>query len=98
MAGSGHTNHLSRKRIIDNVEECKSGGTPEAPGEEETTVASRADDAHRILSQPVKARKKRRKKPWGQETIQVVLLGTILIGGIAAIIGLRYAAEMFAVN
>ncbi len=98
MASSGHTSTLSRKRIRANVQERKKGDTPETPPEEETTVASRADDAQHILSQPVKAAKKRRKKPWGQETIQVVLLGAMLIGGIAAILGLRYLAEMVGVN
>ncbi len=96
MASSGHANYLSRKRIIDNVEECKTVGTPEASVEED--VASRNDDAERILSKPVKAGEKRRKKRWGREATQVVLLGSVLIGGIAAIIGLRYLAEMFGFN
>ncbi len=96
MASSGHANYLSRKRIIDNVEECKSGRTPEAPGEEEMWD----DDARRILSQPVKAKAKinRRKKPQGSSTTQLGLLSAIVIGGIAVIIGLRYLAEMFGFN
>ena len=96
MASSGHANYLSRKRIIDNVEERKSGGTPEAPGEEEMWD----DDARRILSQPVKAKagKNRRKKPQSRLTTHIGLLGAIVIGGIAVIIGLRYLAEMFGVN
>ena len=96
MASSEHANYLSRKRIIDNVEECKSGRTPDTPGEEEIW----ADDAQRILSQPVKAKagKNRRKKPQGSSTAQLGLLSAIVIGGIAVIIGLRYLAEMFGVN
>jgi len=100
MASSGHVNYMSRRRIIDNVEMCKSGGTPNVPGEEKSTVPSQTDDAQRILSQPgkAKARKKRRKKPHGRSATQVVLLGSIVIGGIAVIIGLRYLAEMYGVN
>ncbi len=100
MASSGHVNYLSRRRIIDNVEMCKSGGTPNVPGEEKSTVPSQTDDAQRILSQPgkAKARKKRRKKPHGRSVIQVVVLGAIGVGGIAVIIGLRNVAEIFGVN
>ncbi len=105
MASSEQTSTQRRKRIRANVgrtranmQERKKGDTPEAPPEEETTVALRADDAQRILSQPVNAGKKRRKKPWSHQTTQVVLVGAILIGGIAAIIGLRYLAEMVGVN
>ena len=105
MASSEHTSTLNRKRLRANVkrtranvQERKKGDTPEAPPEEETTVASQADDAQRILSKPVKAGEKRRKKRWGRSTTQVALLGAILIGGIAAIIGLRYLAEMVGVN
>ncbi len=76
MASSGHTSYLSRKRIIDNVEECESDRTPEASPEEETTVASRDKDAQRI------------KKPWSREATQAVVLGAILFGGLAAFIGL----------
>ncbi len=43
MVSSGHTSTLSRKRIRANGQERKNGDTPEAPPEEETTVASRAD-------------------------------------------------------
>ena len=96
MASSGHANYLSLKRIIDNVEECKTVGTPEASVEED--VASRNDDAERILSNPVKAGKQRRKKRWGREATQVAVLGVVVIGGIAAIIGLRYLAEMVGDN
>ena len=60
--------------------------------------AARNEDAQRILSQPVKAGEKRRKKPQSQQTTRVILLGAILIGGIAAILGLRYLAEMVGVN
>ncbi len=105
MASSGQTSTQKRNRIRANVkrtranvQERKKGDTPEAPPEEETTVALRADDAQRILSQPVKAGKKRRKKPQSQQTTRVILLGAILIGGIAAILGLRYLAEMVGVN
>ena len=55
-------------------------------------------DAQRILSQPVKAGGKRRKKRWGRSMTQIALLGAIVFGGIAAIIGLRYLAEMVGVN
>ena len=96
MASSGLSSSLSRKRILANAQDRKTGGTPEASVEED--VASRADDAERIPSKPVKAGQKRRKKRWGQEATLVVLLGAILIGGIAAIVGLRYLAETFAVN
>ena len=105
MASSGQTSTQRRNRIRANVgrtranvQERKKGDTPEAPPEEETNVALRADDAQRILSQPVKAGKKRRKKPQSQQTTRVILLGAILIGGIAAILGLRYLAEMVGVN
>ena len=105
MASSGHTstqrrNHIRAnvRRTRANVQERKKGDTPEALPEEETTVTSRADDAQRILSQPVNAGKKRRKKPWSHKTTQVVLVGAIFVGGIAAILGLRYLAEMVGVN
>ena len=93
MASSGHAKQLSRNRIIANVQERKTGRTPEAPGEEEMWD----DDARRILSQPVKAKakKNRRKKPQGGSTTQLGLLSAIVIGGIAVIIGLRHLAEMF---
>ena len=105
MASSEQTSTQRRKRIRANVgrtranmQERKKGDTPEAPPEEETTVALRADDAQRILSQPVKAGEKRRRKRWGRLMTQVALLGAIMFGGIAAIIGLRYLAEMVGVN
>ena len=88
MALFGHASYLSLKRIIDNVEECKSERTHEASPEEETTVASRDDEAQPILSEPVKANKNRRKKPWSQEAIQAALLGAVLFVGIVAFIGL----------
>ncbi len=98
MASSGHTSTLSHKRIRAIVRERKKRDIPETLPREATTVASRADDAQRNLSQPVKAGEKRRKKPWRQETIQVVLLGAVVIGAIAAILGLRYLAKMVGVN
>ncbi len=96
MASSGLSSSLSRKRILANMQDRKTGGTPEASVEED--VASRADDAERIPSKPVKAGQKRRKKRWGREATQVVLLGAVVIGGIAAIVGLRYLAEMVSGN
>ncbi len=98
MASSAKISSLSRKRILAYAQVLKTGQTPEAPAEEVTDVALRADDAERMLSQPVKAGKKRRKKRWGQGTTQVVLLAAIGIGGIAAIIGLRYLSEALGVN
>ncbi len=98
MASSAKISSLSRKRILAYAQVLKTGQTPEAPAEEVTDVASRADDAERILSKPAKAGTKRRKKRWGQEATQVVLLGAVVIGGIAAILGLRYLSEMVGNN
>ncbi len=98
MASSAKISSLSRKRILVNAQVRKTGGTPETPAEEDTDVAARNEDAARILSQPVKAGKKRRKKRWGQEATQVVLLGAVVIAAIAAILGLRYLSEMVGNN
>ena len=99
MASSGNSKAQTRRRILANVQDRKKGNLPEAPPEEDTTVASRAEDAKRVLSQPVKAgRRKKRGKPKGKSATQVGLLGAIVVGGIAAIIGLRYLAEAFGVN
>lgn len=88
---------MARKRILANAQTRKSGGTPEAPAEED---AARNADVERILSKRVKGRgnKTRRKKPRGQSTTQVVVLAIIGITGIAAIIGLRYLGEAFGIN
>ncbi len=98
MASSGPASSLSRKRIFANVQDRKTDGTPEASVEEDTDVASQADDAQRMLSQPVMAGQKRRKKRWSQEATQVVLLGAVVIAGIAGILGLRYLSEMVGNN
>ncbi len=100
MTLSERTNTLSRA----NVHEPKKRDTPETSPEEETTVASWADvgeilgaNAHKSPpSEPVKAEKYRRKKPWSQQTIQAIVLGVLIIAGIAAVIGLRYLLETFA--
>ena len=94
MVSSGQTSSLSRKRILANAQVRNTGGTPEAPAEEDADVAARNEDAERIRSKSVTTGKKRRKKRWGRSTTQVVLLAAIGIGGIAAILGLRYVAEM----
>ncbi len=99
MTLSERTSTLSRA----NVQEPEQGDTPETPPEEETTVASWAEvaeilgaDAHKSPpSEPVKAKKNRRKKPWSQQTIQAIVLGVLMIAGIAAVIGLRYLSETF---
>ena len=100
MASSAKISSLSRKRILANAQVLKTGQTPEAPAEEDTDVAARNEDAVRILSKPVKGRgkKTRRKEPRGRSVTQVVLLAAIGIGGIAAIIGLRYLSEALGVN
>ena len=98
MASSAKISSLSRKRILANAQVRKTGTTLEAPAEEDTDVAARNEDAERILSKPVKAGKKRRKKRWGQGATQVVLLGAVVIAGIAAILGLRYLSEMVGNN
>ncbi len=98
MASSAKISSLSRKRILANAQVRKTGQTLEAPAEEDTDVAARNEDAERILSKPVKAGKKRRKKRWSQEATQVVLLGAVVIGGIAAILGMRYLSEMVGNN
>ncbi len=99
MTLSERTNSLGRT----NVQEPKQGDTPETSREEETTVASWADvaeilgaNAHKSPpSEPVKAEKYRRKKRWSQQTIQAIVLGVLMIAGIAAVIGLRYLSETF---
>jgi hypothetical protein len=100
MASSGHTSHLSRARIIANVQDRKTPKIPEALTEEDAHVAARNEDAQRILSKPVKAKPKktRRRKHQRDSVAQVLLLGTIVIGGISAIIGLRYLAETFGIR
>ncbi len=99
MTLSERTNTLGRA----NVQEPKKGDTPETSPEEETTVASWADVAE-ILdanaqksppSEPVKAEKYRRKKPWSRHTIQAIVLSVLMIAGIAAVIGLRYLSVTF---
>ncbi len=89
---------MSRQRIRANAQDRRTGETPQTP--EEDAAAARNEAAERILSKPVKSRgkKSRRKKPRGRWTTQVVLLAIIGIGGIAAIIGLRYLSEAFGVN
>ena len=81
-----------------NVQEPKKGDTPEMSPEEEAAVASRADDAQPILSEPIKTIKYKRKKPWSQQSIQAIVLGALLIAGIAALIGVRYLTETFGAN
>ncbi len=104
MASSGSASVLSRKRILANAQASaqarKTGGTPEVPAEEDAEAAARNENAERILSKPVKGRSKktRRKKPRGRSMTQVILLAVIGIGGIAAIIGLRYLSEALGVN
>ncbi len=95
MASSGSANSLSRKRILANVQDRRTGTQPE-----EDAAAARNEAAERILSKPVKSktRKSRVKKPKGRSATQVVILAIIGISGIAAIIGLRYLAEAFGVN
>ena len=99
MDSSGPATSLSRKRILANVQDRRTGETPQAP-EEDDDAAARNETAERILSKPVhgKAKKTRRKKPRGRSTTQIVVLAIIGITGIAAIIGLRYLAEAFGVN
>ena len=96
MASSRQTSSLSRRQILANVQDRKTGGTPEVPAEEDAEAAARNENAERILSKPVKGRgkKTRRKKPRGRSVTQVVLLAIIGIGGIAVILGLRYLFEM----
>ena len=100
MASSGPASSIARRRILANAQNRKSGGTSEAPAEEDAEVAARNAEAERILSKRVKVRsnKTRRKKPRGKSTTQVVLLAIIGIAGIAAIIGLRYLSEALGVN
>ncbi len=100
MASSGPASSLSRKRILANAQDRRTGEIPEAPAEEDAEAAARNAAAVRILSKPVKSRgkKSRRKKPRGRWTTQVVLLAIIGIGGIAAIIGLRYLSEAIGVT
>ena len=101
MASSGPAKSLSRKRILANVQDRRTGDAPEAPTEEDAAAAAaRNEAAERILSSPVKSKSKksRARKPQGRSTTQVVVLAIIGIGGIAAIIGLRYLAEAFGVN
>ena len=102
MTLSERTNTLSRA----NVQEPKKGDTPETLPEEETAVVSWADvaeildaNAHKSPpSEPVKVEKYRRKKPWSQQKIQAIVLGVLMIAGIAAVIGLRYLSETFVAN
>ncbi len=91
---------MSRKRILANVQDRRTGEAPEAPPEEDAAAAARNEAAGRILSSPVKSKSKksRARKPQGRSTTQIVVLAIIGIGGIAAIIGLRYLGEAFGVN
>ena len=98
MASSAKISSLSRKRILANAQVRKTGQTPEAPAEEDTDVAAKNEDAERMPSQPVKGKKTKRKKSPGRSTTQIVLLAVIGIGGIAAIIALRYLSEAVGVN
>jgi hypothetical protein len=100
MASSGPASSISRKRILANAQVRKTGGPPEAPGEDDAEVAAQNENAERILSKPIKGKGRRikAKKPKIRSTTQVVMLGAIVITGIAAIIGLRYLAEAFGVN
>ena len=99
MASSAKISSMSRQRILANAQDRRTGETPEAPREDAAAVA-RNEAAESILSKPIKGRgkKSRRKKRWGQEATQVVLLGAVVIGGIAAILGLRYLSEMVGNN
>ncbi len=101
MASSASTSSMARQRIRANTQGRKSSAEIAAEAEEEAKVAEQNAAAERILSQSVKAghpTKKRRAKPERKSTAQIGLLAAIVIGGIAAIIGLRYLAEMFAAN
>ncbi len=102
MTLSERTSNPSRA----DVQEPEQGDTPEASPGEGMTDASWADVAE-ILgakahesppSEPVKAEKRRRKKPWSQQTIQAIVLGVLMIAGIAAVIGIRYLSKFIAAN
>ncbi len=100
MASSASTSSMTRKRILANTQDRKSSTEIAVEAEEEAKVAEQNAAAERILSKQVKAGepKKQRAKPKAKSTAQVGLLAAIFIGGIAAIIGLRYLAEMLGVN
>ena len=102
MASSASTSSIARRRILANTQDRKSGADPALTAEEEAKIAEQNAAAERILSQQVKSGqpKKRRAKPKRKRksTAQIGLLAAIGIGGIAAIIGLRYLAEMTGVN
>ena len=96
MASTASSKALARKRIRANTQGRK--GTPEAPTEEDTAAAAKAEEAERILSKRVKVEPKRRKPKKGRSLAQVGVLGAIVIAGIAAILALRKVAEMSGVN
>ena len=99
MASAASNKALTRKRILANVQDRKKTDTPDVSAEEDAKTAAQESAAERILCQPVKAaRKKRRKPPKGRSVAQITLLGAIVIAGIAAIIVLRNVAEMSGVN
>ena len=104
MASSTKISSVRRQRILANAQAKaqahKTSETPEVPAEEDTNVATRDANSERILSKPVtgKSKKSRRKKSPGRSTTQIVLLAVIGIGGIAAIIALRYLSEAVGVN
>lgn len=100
MASAASNKALTRKRILANAQDRKKPDTPDVSAEEDAKTAAQEAAAERILSQPVKAGKqKRRKRPKkGRSVSQIAVLGAIVIAGIAAIIALRNVAEMSGVN
>ncbi len=101
---SSQKSALARKRIRANAGDRKKGGLAGPTPEEEAAAAAQAEAAERILSRSVKAgdggrtRKKRRKSAKGRSVAQIGLLGALVVGGIGAILALRYFAEMAGVN
>ena len=91
---------MARRRIRANTQDLKSDAGAAVEAEEEAKVAEQNAVAERILSHQVKSGqpKKRHAKPKRKLTALLGLLAAIVIGGIAAILGLRYLAEVFAVN
>ena len=91
---------MSRNRILANVQDRRTGVTPEVRSEEDAAAAARDKAAERILSKPSRPKQGKlgRKKPPARSITKILLLAAIGIGGIAAIIGLRYLTEAFGIH
>ncbi len=82
---------ISSNRFIDNVREIRSSEIPENKDDPERILSRRPTDGD------LSTRQTQKRSSRGHIVVQVILLGIIVIGGIAAILGLRELGADFGV-